>query len=107
MSESNFHKIAVQLPPRTGERYDMFIGRFRNDGLYHVLGYRPSEFANLFPAERECNQDLGAVKLPKRKTNLSELEKGEVFLVTPPQKNKKTSRPWKVRYLGHNSAISK
>jgi hypothetical protein len=59
----------------------MFIGRFKSDGQYHLLGHRPTGRSDMFSAESESNQDIGVVILPEGKTILRDLGKGDVFHV--------------------------
>lgn len=73
---NNYHVLDVVLKRGKSEgHYDAFIGRI--DGVYHLLGYRPREVAYLF-SENECaSLDLGIVELPKGKTSISDLVKGD------------------------------
>lgn len=64
---------------KRAEDYDdqIFIGRFKDDGHYHLLGHRPRECFYLF-SENECaSLDLGIVKLPEGKGTLKDLVEGD------------------------------
>ncbi len=85
--EYGYHAIKTKNPPESKGIIEMFIGRFKTDGKYHLLGYRPTELSYMFSEASETNQDLGTIELPSNKEKLTDLVKGEIFLVHP-KKNK-------------------
>ena len=91
---NNYHVLEVLLrdeKTKSEGHYDVFIGRI--DGVYHLLGYRPKEVAYMF-SENECaSLDLGIVELPKGKTSISDLVKGDEISF---KDEKDPSRVWKV-----------
>jgi hypothetical protein len=54
----------------------MNVGRFKEDGEYHIIGYFPSGMKGIFP---EDDVDLGTIRLPDGKTSLSELARDDIF----------------------------
>ncbi len=81
------------------ETFDFFIGRFKSDNLYHLLGYRPHDLAYLFPAAHESTGDHGIVTLPDGKSSLASLVRGEILTVKPTLPN---AKPYKIVYLRQN-----
>ncbi len=93
-----YHEIRTNWPLESADVTDMFIGRFRSDGKYHLLGHRPRKLAYLFSEHSETNLDIGVVRLPSGKNNLHELVTGEVFEIDSSDEPKAT---WQARYLEH------
>lgn len=78
-----YHSIKTKKPPESEEITEMFLGRFKTDNEYHLLGYRPENFSCYFSEASETNQDLGIVKISKNKKCLTELVKDEIFFIYP------------------------
>jgi len=79
-----YHEIRAHYPKTSEGETQMNIGRFRTDGLYHLLGYFNRALALYFSSASESNMDIGIVRLPEGKKNLSELVRGDVFEVHYP-----------------------
>ncbi|MBM3231806.1 hypothetical protein FJZ21_00295 [Candidatus Pacearchaeota archaeon] len=78
---------------------DFFIGRYKRDNRYHLLGQRPHGRPDLFSAASESRGDEGLVTLPKGKVNLRDLVPGDIVRVDP---HTSDADSYKIVYLGHN-----
>lgn len=79
--EYGFHEIKAHYPSKNKDETDLFIGRFKSDKQYHLLGHRPSDARAYFSVESESNQDLGKVVLPEGKSKMRELVKGDLITI--------------------------
>ncbi|MEK6926642.1 MAG: hypothetical protein AABW50_05175 [Nanoarchaeota archaeon] len=95
--KDGYHEIRATWHPHK-EVYDMFVGKFKSDKKYHLLGYRPRAGAYLFSSESESNQDIGTLTLPRRKTSLGDLVLGDIIEITPTEPKKKGEK-WRIKYL--------
>ncbi len=96
---SGWHAVRVRmgdeqsLDDRLEANFEAFIGRFRGDGAYHLLGYRPIELKYLF-SENECSSlDLGLVMLPDGKPLMNDLAPGDRITVVNGDKT------WSMQYV--------
>jgi hypothetical protein len=86
LKNNGWHVVKVLFPPDSSEETRMSIGRFK-DGNYHVLGYTPDAVRIYFSEREESLGDLGVVTLPKGKTSISDLVKGDLIQFAPEGKN--------------------
>jgi len=92
-----YHAIQTKNPPKSKEIIEMFIGRFKTDNKYPLLGYRPQSISYMFSEASETNQDLGAIQLPKNKKLLTQLVQDEIFFINP-----KEGKTYHVKYISHS-----
>ena len=90
-----YHAIKTKYPAESEKITEMFIGRFKTDNKYHLLGYRPLN-SPYFSESSETNLDLGVIQLPKNKNILTELIEDEIFFICS---NKGEKYP--VKYISH------
>ncbi len=96
--DRGFYQLSMNYPSTSKQITDMFIGRFKDDDLYHLLGYRPHDPAHLPPAEGESNRDIGIVRLPTGKRTLGELISGDILVIESACSKRKD----KARYIKFN-----
>ena len=96
---NNYHEIRANYPSNSEEITDLFIGRFKSDGKYHLLGHRPRAVAYMFSAESVANLDLGIVKLPHKKKKIEELVEGDIIKITPTDLSEPFSEEKDAKYI--------
>jgi len=90
-----YDSIKVKYPVESEEFTEMFIGEFKSDHQYHLIGFRNEDH----PVS-EINLDLGIVKLPINKRYLHHLVKDEIFFIYPEKE-----KPYPVKYISNLNFI--
>lgn len=88
-----YNSIKVKYPVESEKFTEMFIGEFKSDNKYHLLGFRNEDHPGC-SQESETNQDLGIVDIPKNKRYLHQLVKDEIFFIYLEKE-----KPYPVKYI--------
>lgn len=96
MGDVPLHEVEKMTPEDViAKGYEVSIGRFKSDGQYHVVGYRPILGRAYFSSNECASFDLGFAVLPRGKSSIDQLVKGDVVTV------KTEPNDWHVTYLRH------